>query len=163
MDRAILFKNRTCVESSKNSAHPISPGQPSLANSSIYSTYIYTNASTVRNSMDPKFRDTKIQSNMKVITITSCSNNICSEASVSATPVLTTTNIQGVETIFTSYCPMSNTGDNKAANISVPYSNSSTNNASSISPLIVSSVGENSAAKIAAGSAIGFIILALAF
>lgn len=126
---------------------------------------MYTNISTVIDSIDSKFMDTKTESNIKVITITSCSSNICSEASVSATLVLTSTTIQGIETIVTSYCPISNTGNNQATDttISAPYSNSSTRNASSISPHMFSSVGENSAAKIAAGSVIGFIILALAF
>lgn len=165
LDRATLFKNRTCIVSSTNTTHTTNPEQSSLTNSSIHSTHMYTNVSTVIDSIDPKVLDTKTKSNVKVITITSCSNNICSEASVSATPVLTTTTIQGVENILTSYCPISNTGDNKTADtiISAPYSNSSISNASSISPLMVSSVGENSAAKIAAGGVIGFIILALAF
>lgn len=97
------------------------------------------------------------------MTITSCSSNICSKVRVAVTPVLATTTIQEIETFVTTYCVVSDMGDNSAAVTVNPPSelNQSSYNASTFSPLIISSVGENSAARFATGSIIGFIILAL--
>ena len=155
LDRATLFKNRTCIESAVNATRPVDSSQSSLANSTQHSTHPYTNVSTAIDSTG---------ATTKIITVTSCSSNICSEVPVAATPVLTATTIQGIETFVTTYCPISDTNENSVAATVNPISglNLSSYNASTISPLMISSVGENSAARIAAGSVIGFIILALA-
>lgn len=46
----------------------------------------------------------------KTITITSCSNNACSTATVPATPQLTTETIEGTVTEFITYCPLTTGG-----------------------------------------------------
>ena len=43
----------------------------------------------------------------KVITVTQCSDNKCSESTVAATPTLTTETIEGTVTAYTTYCPVS--------------------------------------------------------
>ena len=43
----------------------------------------------------------------KIITVTQCSDNMCSESTVAATPALTTETIEGTVTAYTTYCPVS--------------------------------------------------------
>lgn len=163
LDKATLFKNRTCIESPANTTLPVNSSQTSLANATENSMHLYSKTPTAIDSTDSEVRNLKTETSTKVMTITSCSSNICSEVPVAVTPVLATTTIQGIETFVTTYCAVSDMDDNSAAvTVNSPLKlNQSSYNASTFPPRIISSVGENSAARFATGSIIGFIILAL--
>lgn len=158
LDRATLFKDRKC---SSNSTGNQGNTLKYLNSTDLQSSSAYSNVSS--SLANPEA--TATNEFTKLITVTSCSNNKCHEATVPATPTLTTTTVNGVETLFSTYCPISEYSNTTNANTqtSGPISGSLTNNYSTISPQIISSVGENAAARIAAGGIVGFIILALVF
>ncbi|KAK6197487.1 Fasciclin and related adhesion glycoprotein [Scheffersomyces amazonensis] len=69
----------------------------------IYTTYCPLSGET----------ETTTVESTTIITITSCKDNKCEETTVPATPALTTQTIEGVVTVFTTYCPVS--GETTAA------------------------------------------------
>ncbi|CAH2350874.1 yeast-form wall Protein 1 [[Candida] railenensis] len=53
--------------------------------------------------------ETVTHASTKIVTITSCSDNKCSEATVPATASVVTTTVEAVESIYTTWCPVDTT------------------------------------------------------
>lgn len=150
LDKATLFKDRVCAENpfqespSNSSSNSTTPGYNSTA-----SGYNLTAIATAKTT--------------KLVTITSCSENKCHETILPVTPTLTTQTISGIEKTLTTYCPVESTHNSTISANTFTSSNSSVKNSSTISPLVETVIGENVAAKVATGSIIGLVLIALTF